>query len=247
VSGTERQFDLSAAAWDSSYGGRDPDGHRVTSRLDAAVELVGPGPGAVLDVGAGSGRLLETLAERGWTVSGVDVAPEMIELARARIPGAADRLTVARAEELPFDERAFDVVVIIGVLEYTAVAAAVAELARVLRSGGRALVGLHSCKAPATVWRNRVVVPVARRVKRLVPFGRAFPAGRAVGLDDASRALEAAGLKVERVVPVGAQILPDPLDRFAPRLAYRVGRRAERSPRLRRVFATQRLIVARKR
>lgn len=37
------------------------------------------------------------------------------------------------------------------------------------------------------------------------------------------------------------------LDPFAPRLAYRAARRAERSPRLRRVFATQRLVVARKR
>ena len=247
MTGAERRFDLSAAAWDGSYDGRDPAAHRVMSRLAAAVQLVGPGPGTILDVGVGSGRLLEALADRGWAVSGVDVDPEMIGLAKRRLPDAAERLTVARAEELPFADGTFDFGVVIGVLEYTAVSAAIEELARVLRPGGRALVGLHGCPAPATVWRHRVAVPVAGRVKRVVPFGRAIPAGRSVGVEDATRALGAAGLSVERVVPVGAQVLPDPLDRLAPRLAYRAGCWAERSPRLRRVFSTQRLVIARKR
>ena len=243
----ERRFDLSAAAWDGSYDGRDPEAHRVTSRLAAAVELVGPGPGTILDIGVGSGRLLEALSGRGWTVSGVDIDPEMIELAKRRIPDAAGRLAVARAEELSFADGAFDVAVVIGVLEYTLVPTELEELARVLRPGGTALVGLHGCRSPATVWRQRVAVPVARRVKRIVPFGRPIQAGRPVGVEEATRALEAVGLSVERVVPVGAQLLPDPLDRLAPELAYRTGRWAERFPRLRRVFSTQRLVLARKR
>jgi SAM-dependent methyltransferase len=247
MTGAERRFGQAATAWDNAYDRRDLGAHRVTSRLDAAVELAGPGPGAVLDVGAGGGRLLEALAARGWTVYGVDPDPEMVDLARARLPAASERLVVGRAEALPFEDRAFDIVTLFGVLEYAAVEATLAELARVLRPRGLALIGVHSCRSPAMVWQKGVVFPLARRVKRYLPVGRPVPpATTAVSLDDALRGLSGAGLAVEQVVSVGAEVVPDPLDRIAPQLAYRVTRRAERSQRLRRVFATQRLIVARK-
>jgi ubiquinone/menaquinone biosynthesis C-methylase UbiE len=240
VAEAEPRFRASAADWDRLYDGRDAEAHRVRSRLDAAVELIGPGPGDVLDIGVGSGRLLAVLAELGWTAHGVDPDPAMLELARTRVPHGAARLLVGRAEELPFPPASFGVVALLGVLEYTQLDAALAEAARVLRAGGRAVIGLHTCPAPATVWRETIVLPLARRVRR------AGPRRRAVRLDDARRSLAQAGLTVERVVPVGAQLVPDPFDRLAPRLAYRAARWAERSPRLRRVFATQRLLVARK-
>lgn len=236
----EPRFRASAADWDRFYEGRDSDAHRVRSRLDAAVGLVGPGPGDVLDIGVGSGRLLEVLAEHGWSAHGVDPDPAMLDLARTRAPEGAERLRVGHAEELPFPPASFDVVALLGVLEYTRLDAALAEAARVLRAGGRAVIGLHSCPAPATVWRETIALPLARRV------GRGGPRRRAVGLDEARRSLAGAGLTVERVVPVGAQLVPDPFDRLAPRLAYRAARWAERSPRLRRVFATQRLLIATK-
>ena len=240
VTEAKPSFRTRAADWDRFYDGRDAEAHRVRSRLDAAVELIGPGPGDVLDVGVGSGRLLATLAEHGWSGHGVDPEPAMLDLARTRVPEGAERLRVGRAEELPFPPASFDVVALLGVLEYTRLDAALAEAARVLRSGGRAVIGVHGCPAPATVWREAIVLPLARRL------GRRARRRRAVRLDEARRSLAAAGLTVERIVPVGAQLVPDPLDRLAPRLAYRAGRWAERSPRLRRVFATQRLLVARK-
>jgi SAM-dependent methyltransferase len=197
----------------------------------------------VLDVGAGSGRLLAALAPRGWTVSGVDPSAPLIEVARERLPGAAERLLVTRAEDLPFAAGSFDLVIVIAVLEYTDVDAAVGELVRVLRPGGRAVVGLWGCRAPTTVWQKRVALPLARAVKRR-PV--ASPLRRPLSLEGAIAALTAAGLVVEGAEPAGAMILPDPLDRLAPRLAYRAARRAERSRMLTRVFATQRLVVARK-
>jgi SAM-dependent methyltransferase len=242
VTGAEGGFDAAAESWDRTYDREGTDAHRVRSRLRAAVELIGAGPGSVLDVGGGSGRLLEELAARGWTVHGVDPAPRLVELARARVPHAA-RLAVASAEELPFADGTFDAAVIIGVLEYTVVGRALDELGRVLRSGGRAVVGVHGCRSPATVWRRAVAAPAGRLVRR----GRPVPPPRpAVALDDVLRGLGEAGLVVERIVPVGVQVVLDPLDRLAPALAYRIASRAERSKRLRRVLATQRLVVARK-
>lgn len=208
-----------------------------------AVRIAGPGPGTVLDVGAGSGRLLAALAPHGWTVSGIDPSAPLIEVARERIPEAAERLRVARAEDLPFADGSFDLVIVIAVLEYTDLDRAVGELVRVLRPGGRAVVGLWGCRAPTTIWQKRVVLPLARRVKRR-PV--ASPQRRPLSLERATAVLTAAGLVLEGAEPAGAMILPDPLDRLAPRLAYRAALRAERSRLLTRVFATQRLVVARK-
>jgi SAM-dependent methyltransferase len=237
-------FDRKAAEWDASYDARTTRGHWQRARLEAAVRLVGEGPGSLLEVGVGSGRLLARLAERGWDVAGIDAAPRMLELTRERVPGAT--LAVARVEELPFEDASFDAVVAVGVLEYSDVEASLRELARVLRPGGQAVLGVLNGAAPAVVWSRLAMHPVARRVKRRVPFGRPLPPprGRPLSLRDTECALRAAGLAVERVENVGCVVVPDPLDRLP--FAYRAARLAEARPRLRTTFGTQRLVAARR-
>jgi len=235
-------FDRKAVEWDASYEARTTRGHWQRARLEAAVRLVGEGPGALLEIGVGSGRLLARLAERGWEVTGIDAAPRMLELARARVPSG--RLEVARAEELPFEDASFDAVVAVGVLEYGDLEASLRELARVLRPGGRAVLGVRNNAAPTVAWSVRVMHPVARRVKRVAPFGRRLPSStrRPPSLAELSRLLERVGLRVERVENVGSAVLPDPFDRLP--FAYRAARAVEASPRLRSTFGTQRLVSA---
>jgi ubiquinone/menaquinone biosynthesis C-methylase UbiE len=173
----------------------------------------------------------------------------MLELAAARLPSGAQRLTLAKAEELPFPDRSFDVVTAIGVLEWTDTMAALSETARVLRSGGRAVICVRNSRAPATAWRHRVAFPAARQVKRFAQFGRPSPAKRRrpFSLRQSMHLIQAAGLVVERNENVGCVVLPDPLDRVVPApLLVRVDARAERSAALRRVMGTQRLVVAAK-
>jgi ubiquinone/menaquinone biosynthesis C-methylase UbiE/catechol 2,3-dioxygenase-like lactoylglutathione lyase family enzyme len=235
-------FDREAAQWDASYGARTTRGHWQRARLEAAVRLVGDGPGSLLEVGVGSGRLLARLAERGWDVAGIDTAPRMLELARAQVPGA--RLEVACVEQLPFEDESFDAVVAVGVLEYGDLEASLRELARVLCPGGRAVIGVRNSAAPTVAWSAHVMHPLARRVKRVLPFGRRLPSTtrRPPSLGELSKLLERVGLRVERVENVGSAVLPDPLDRLP--FAYRAARAAEASPRLRATFGTQRLILA---
>jgi 2-polyprenyl-3-methyl-5-hydroxy-6-metoxy-1,4-benzoquinol methylase len=98
-----------------------------TSGMDAAIRppgAVGPEPigirPRVLDVGCGTGFLLERLAERGYSGVGIDLSPESVEHATRRLAeiGAADRLSarVGSAYEPP--EGPFDLICLTDVLEH---------------------------------------------------------------------------------------------------------------------------------
>ncbi|NLU67759.1 methyltransferase domain-containing protein [Streptomyces sp. HNM0574] len=105
----------------------------------AMVRLAGDVAGRrVLDAGCGSGPLTAALRERGAHVTGVDVSPAMLELARRRLGEDADLHLADLAGRLPFADGAFDVVVSSLVLHYLEDwGPTLAELRRVLGPGGR--------------------------------------------------------------------------------------------------------------
>lgn len=68
-------------------------------------------PGRVLDLPCGTGRLLPALLDGGFRVTGGDISPEMIHVARARFAGRRDvEFKAFDAERLPFSDRSFDYV-----------------------------------------------------------------------------------------------------------------------------------------
>jgi SAM-dependent methyltransferase len=93
-------------------------------------------PRRVLEVGCGEGIVLATLAARlpGARFDGLELDETTLERARARCPGA--RLVRGDACELPFEDRSFDLVVCLEVLEHLPEPArALRELRRVARTG----------------------------------------------------------------------------------------------------------------
>ena len=126
--------------------GADWDENRALGLPAAAIEaavldLLPPRIGAFLDIGTGTGRLLELVAPRTARAFGVDASRDMLALARARFAehGVADRCAVRQADmyRLPLPDGAFDVVALQMVLHYAEdPAAALAEAARVLRPDG---------------------------------------------------------------------------------------------------------------
>jgi SAM-dependent methyltransferase len=110
----------------------------ITSRpADALLDLARVGEGSrVLDVATGPGYLAGRAAARGASVVGVDFSDEMLELAASLQPSIT--FQQADAAALPFGDGSFDAVVAAFLMPHVADLPAVcAELARVVRPGGR--------------------------------------------------------------------------------------------------------------
>lgn len=113
----------------------------IETGADEFIERLTLQPGTrVLDVACGSGNLALPAARAGAIVTGVDIAPNLLEQARAR--AASEGLTIqfdeGDAENLPYDDVAFDVVVsMFGAMFAPRPELVAAELVRVCRPGGR--------------------------------------------------------------------------------------------------------------
>jgi ArsR family transcriptional regulator len=111
----------------------------------ALLEELGDAPlGALLDIGTGTGRILQWLAPRAREAIGVDLSTEALRVARTSVHGAGlHHCMLQRADmhELPFDADSFDVITIDRVLaDARSPVLALKEAARLLRRDGRLLV-----------------------------------------------------------------------------------------------------------
>jgi SAM-dependent methyltransferase len=146
-----------ARTWSTTMEQRMRPLYRAT--LDALEPLQGR---TLLDAGCGSGQALADAAIRGAVVSGLDATPELLEIARERTPSAD--LRVGDIQEMPYDHGDFDVVTAFNSIQYAVdPAAAVAELARVCRSGGLVAIGVWGdparCETEGLFARLRSLAP----------------------------------------------------------------------------------------
>lgn len=114
--------------------------------MKEALGFDGYGGKRVLEVGCGAGTDLLQFARGGAHVTGIDITPRSIEIARRRfnIYGATGEFAVGDAEDLAFPDESFDAVYSFGVLHHTPdTERGVGEAHRVLRRGGRAVVMIY--------------------------------------------------------------------------------------------------------
>jgi SAM-dependent methyltransferase len=115
---------------------------RIDARLPLLAAVAEARPSRVLEVGCGWGELAERVArDTGAEVVALDLSPRMVELARER--GIDAR--VGDVQELPFGDGSFDVAIAAWMLYHVPdLDRGLAELARVLRPGGRLVAATNS-------------------------------------------------------------------------------------------------------
>lgn len=164
----------------------------------------------VLDVGCGPGRLTALAAEAAapdGTAVGVDVSPAMVDRARARHGGPRCAFHVGHAEALDQPDDSYDVVLsslLIHHLPPGLQAAAVTEIRRVLRPGGRLVVA--DFHPPTTRIARHLVGVAAGPVMRDNPVDRLAPM-----ITEAGLTVTATGHAAARVAYVSA-VKPTPFD-----------------------------------
>ncbi len=189
-----RYFRANAKNWDSlrRLHADDAEVERTLAGL-----LVGPDGqeplGDLLDLGTGTGRMLEVLGPLAARAEGIDLSHDMLTLARAGLARAGLAHCAVRQGDLyrlPYDAQSFDTAVIHQVLHFLdAPAEAVAEAARVLRPGGRLAIADF---APHDVEELR-----ARHAHRRLGFAE----------DDVARWCRDAGLEVAGIARIPGQPL----------------------------------------
>lgn len=148
----------------------------------------------VLDVGCGTGRLAAALAERHLAkVWGVDPSPEMVEIARERIPRGSG-VKLGSAEDLPFKDGWFERAVMWLAVHLVDRPRAFAEVHRVLKSGGRLAIATFDPTHFDEFWLNR-----------LFPSLEAIDRARFPEPDLLAGELEEAGFAAPRVLPLHQQ------------------------------------------
>ena len=135
-----RYFAVHAETWDSIRSL-----HVAESEVEQAIEAaLGDEPiGRLVDIGTGTGRMIELFGGRADSAIGIDRSSEMLRLARVKLESSGLRASLRQGDmyALPLDDAAADVVILHQVLHFAqAPAHAIAEAARVLSPGGRLLI-----------------------------------------------------------------------------------------------------------
>jgi SAM-dependent methyltransferase len=147
-------WDQSAAAWITALG--EHGDYTRTHILDPVMiaRIAGRGFASALDVGCGEGRFCRIMREHGIATVGID--PTCVLLDRARHLDPVGDYLSARAEELPFPDERFDLVIsYLSLIDIADAEQAIAEMSRVLKCGGTLLIAnltsFSSAAAPGWV------------------------------------------------------------------------------------------------
>ncbi len=152
-------FDRVAPYYDDTRGLPESTMAALTDRL---AEGLGPAED-VLEIGVGTGRVAMPLSERGYSMTGIDVSLKMLAVLEAKDSDVKAR--VADAADLPFGDASFDAVLAVDffhlVAEWRHV---IVEAVRVLRPGGRIVVGTFEVlDDPTTRLQQRILQPAGSR------------------------------------------------------------------------------------
>jgi ubiquinone/menaquinone biosynthesis C-methylase UbiE len=251
-----------AAGYADSHEGLGPAARYFRSRINLISQTLASSPGGdLLDVGCGPGMMVRELLDSrpgDFRITVLDRSPAMVEACALRAASANNfRALVGRVEAMPFADASFDVVLVMGILEYAESTAALAEIARVVRPDGLVLMTMLNPMSPYRFVEWHVYWPL-QRVLRAVETLLNVPPDRRHGPPDTGiRAyrertlrgmIAAVGLRPVNAAYFDITLLIPPIDRLVRRWARGWQKRPEHtiSRGWRKWLGTAYMIVAHK-
>lgn len=146
-------FDFKDAEHYDAWFDRPKNRYVLDLEIKLIHDLIDPGKGGrLLDIGCGTGTSLASFLDTGMSLTGIDPSPYMLDKASARLGDRAD-LHRGVAEDLPFDDNAFDTALMFTSLEFTdRPAKAIEEACRVARE--QVVIGVLNRYAPMNMVRR---------------------------------------------------------------------------------------------
>jgi ubiquinone/menaquinone biosynthesis C-methylase UbiE len=143
------------ASYARGYEGSRPGARFFRSRLKLVLDILASCPGGdLLDAGCGPGLMvLELLKSRphDFRIAALDQSAAMIEYCAARVGDTGQvHLAIGELEAMPFADTTFDVILVMGALEYTDARLAIREVSRLARPGALIIVTMLN---PLSVYR----------------------------------------------------------------------------------------------
>jgi ubiquinone/menaquinone biosynthesis C-methylase UbiE len=204
-----------SAPYQKEYDRETPEGYSFRVRREKVLALLPEGSGKkILDLASGPGVMIKDLRSRGYSVTCVDAAPGMIELAK-EVAGSDPAVSceVGDAYALRFEKASFDVVTAMGLIEYLSDEDKyIAETARILKDGGTAIITFPNVWSPWRAW-NRIL----RSLVWILKKKHSGLLHREYTVKRAKQLMETHGLKVDAVSYYNVKLVPLPLDRLLPR------------------------------
>jgi SAM-dependent methyltransferase len=225
----QTNFDAIAEIYDSVFPPHIIE-HYMERRVNYLLRYAAGRGQSVLDVGAGTGLLVERLSDHGLDVVALDPFPQMLGQLQQRRPDI--ETVVAHGDDIPFPDDAFDLTYSVAVMHHIAepprVRRTLSEMVRVVRPGGRIVVWDHN---PLNRYWSLLMqrVPQDTGAERLVPLPELV-----AGLRDA-------GADVVRTDRLG--LMPEFVPRWLLGPATAVERAVEATPGLRR-FCAHNVVLA---
>jgi 2-polyprenyl-3-methyl-5-hydroxy-6-metoxy-1,4-benzoquinol methylase len=149
---------VQAQAYAALYRSSTPAAQFLRRRLAHVLSCLRAVPGGrLLDVGCGPGILLNSLDGKRFERHGVDLRLAMIRQAQMLEGEGSMCLSIARLEQLPYPNRAFDVVLALGVLEYLPeLRDGLSEIARVAKPDATIIISMLNKQSVYWRWRTNV-------------------------------------------------------------------------------------------
>lgn len=216
-------------AYANSYEGDSSDARFFRKRLGIVLESIsGLKAGKALDAGCGPGIMARQLIKRNWNVVGLDLSPAMIKECVESIGLSTNSdFICGPVKNLPFADELFDLLLAMGVLEYTTeeggAGEALRELARVTKKGGVVIASMHNKVSPYRLWERmiynnwiRMLHGKGMQTRTRIYSERSF-----------HRLIKSSGLEVEDSVYYDFNVIVPPLDGYMPRKAAIINERLE--------------------